>query len=131
MSLDNLVDKQVIKIFRFVWSVTLVIFIPREKRGYRFQLVRLSLCPSSRLSVYPASFPGYFSESAQCKVFKLHIRIEHQWMVCKVVFLFDLMKKWESDRIWNMYENVNNILPVSRLYLLKYTLECYYPSIHG
>ena len=82
-------------------------FIPRETRGYRFQLFRLSV----RLAVCPASCPGYISESTQWKAFRFHIRIEHQWKVCNVMFSFDLMKKCENDRILKMYENLGNIRP--------------------
>ena len=49
------------------------VFIPRETRGYRFQLFRLSVRPSVRLRVQaisPKVFNGFF--------FKFHIRIEHQ-----------------------------------------------------
>ena len=91
------------------------IIIPRETRGYRFQLFRLSVRPSVRPSVCPsvcpASCPGYISESTQWKVFKFHIRIEHQWRVCNVVFSFDLRKKCENDRILKMYQHLGNIRP--------------------
>ena len=70
-----------------------LVFIPRETRRYRFQLFRLSVCLGS--------CPGYISE--RWKVFKFHIRIEHQWKVCNVVFSFDLMKNCENDRIWNLW----------------------------
>ena len=83
--------------------VSLFLFIPRETRGYRFQLFHLSVCPGS--------CPGYISESTQWKVFKFHIRIKHQWKVCNVVVLFDLMKNCENDRILKTYEILGNILP--------------------
>ena len=85
--------------------------IPRETRGYRFQLFRLSVCPSVRPSVCPASCSGHISESTQRNFFKFHIRIEHQWKVCNVVFSFHLMKKCESDRTLKTNENLRNIRP--------------------
>ena len=42
---------------------------------------------------------------------KFHIRIEHHWKLCNVVFSFDLMKKCENDKILKMYENLGNIRP--------------------
>ena len=97
------------------WSTTAIrlgkissgLIIPRETRGYRFQLFRLSVRPS----VCPASCPGHISESTQWNFLKFHIRIEHQWKVCNVVFSFDLMKKCESDRTLKTNENLRNSRP--------------------
>ena len=63
-------------------------------------------------SVCPGSCLGYISESTLWKVFKFHIRIEHQWKVCNVVFSFDLMKNCENDRILKTYENLGNSRPL-------------------
>ena len=78
--------------------------VKRGDIGFSF-----SVCPSVRPSVCPASCPGHISESTQWNFFKFHIRIEHQWKVCNVVFSFDLMKKCESDRTLKTNENLRNI----------------------
>ena len=80
--------------------------VKRGDIGFSF-----SVCLSSRLSVCPASCPGLISESTQWIFLKFHIRIEHQWKVCHVVFLFVLMKKCESDRTLKTNENLRNIRP--------------------
>ena len=99
--------------FHFVY---IILIIPHETRGNRFQLFRLSVCQ--------ASCPGYISKNTQWKAFRFHIQIEHQWKLCNAAFSFDLLKECENDRIFKMYENFD---PVSRLYLPNFTLECYYP----
>ena len=85
------------------YSLYQFLIIPRETRGYRFQLFRLSVCPGS--------CPGYISKSTQWKVFKFYIQIEHQWKVCNVVFSFDLMKNCENYRILKTYEILGSIRP--------------------
>ena len=67
-------------------------YYPREARGYRFQLARLSVDPSSHPSVH--SCPGYISESIQLKAFKNpHTNRTHMEGVHRCVFvLYDL--KW-------------------------------------
>ena len=77
--------------------------VKRGDIGFSF-----SVCPSVRLSGF-VSRP--YLRKYSMDFFKFHIRIEHQWKVCNVVFSFDLMKKCESDRTLKTNENLRNIRP--------------------
>ena len=72
------------------------LIIPRETEGYRFQLVRPSVC----LSVRPHFCVHHISETALWMFFKFSTRTEPIWTVCNVVVLFDLAKKCQNDSIF-------------------------------